>query len=65
MSKARSPREVCSTTIGTIGLIGAAVYRSAPAGHPASAGPGVATVRPEGEEARIRVASATVATLAS
>src|SRR5665811_1363951 len=28
MSKARSPREVCSTTIGTIGLIGEAVYRS-------------------------------------
>jgi hypothetical protein len=31
MSKARSPREVCSTTIGTIGLIGAAVYRDGPA----------------------------------
>jgi hypothetical protein len=28
MSKARSPREVCSTTIGTIGLIAEAVYRS-------------------------------------
>src|SRR5690242_482831 len=28
MSKARSPRDVCSTTIGTKGLIGAPVYRS-------------------------------------
>src|SRR5688572_24286647 len=28
MSKARSPRDVCSTTIGTRGLIGAPVYRS-------------------------------------
>src|ERR671934_1101738 len=27
MSKARSPREICSTTMGTRGLIGRAVYR--------------------------------------
>src|SRR6476659_10107609 len=30
MSKARSPRDVCSTTIGTRGLIAARVYRSHP-----------------------------------
>src|SRR5829696_2496509 len=42
MSKARSPRDVCSTTMGTRGLIGRAVYRSAlasprPARPPATA----------------------------
>src|SRR3954454_19513819 len=40
MSKARSPREVCSTTIGTRGLMGATLYRWA--------GPGPRRARPRG-----------------
>src|SRR5437667_8502457 len=32
MANARSPRDVCSTTIGTSGLIGRAVYKSDPPG---------------------------------
>src|ERR1700730_3012023 len=45
MSKARSPRDVCSTTIGPRGLIGRRVYRSritvlgGCAGNPASCQP--------------------------
>src|SRR4051794_25477046 len=37
MSKARSPREVCSTTIGTRGLMGRRVY-GAPSGRPRRGG---------------------------
>src|SRR5688500_7541283 len=43
MSKARSPREVCSTTIGTSGLIVLALFRLA-ARNPAR-GPGTRTPR--------------------
>src|SRR5436305_1053344 len=48
MSKARSPRDVCSTTMGTRGLMRAAVYRSPPAA-PRRGRPRRARRRPGGE----------------